>query len=448
MKYFDGIHFYISIINFDDAVEAEEDDYNTLVHSIHLLNSFFSGIERFSKTNCDNIEIEKITSGRIHLYSVGTIEDTINDVLKVCYFAYCFSKQINEVGKYKSLPNIRISIGASFGGFFVHDVELGNEITENTSIGYACNFAAKLQSVAGASQLAVDSDICNSLRYTLPFIARTNERFKKKYNQSCYYTLGLSQLSFCSFVNQQSIDSFIEKQIEYLNDNPLSDMKFTDTNKRLDFDSLNINDGRRFVGIPFYSDVRDFTSKFTSTDSNLSEMAFKVVRLMKSMFDIVKEREGTHIQFQGDREFAVFVTSESDIDSLARPVLAGLKIIDQVPSDIGLSVGVGMSFGKLYATRVGIRNNKDNILIGRIVNEANENEDLYASKNQVVISKEIYDVLKKGGREKLCSVFKQTVNGLYCTDCGYKRFITLTEKKESQSSYDSKSYNGAWRKHV
>ena len=72
----------------------------------------------------------------------------------------------------------------------------------------------------------------------------------------------------------------------------------------------------------------------------------------------------------------------------------------------------------------------------------------FADNDLVLGCIEIYDVLKKGGREKLCSVFKQTVNGLYCTDCGYKRFITLTEKKESQSSYDSKSYNGAWRKHV
>ena len=448
MKYFEGIHFYISIINFDDVVESEEDDYNTLIHSIHLLNSFFSGIERFCKTNCNNLEIEKITSGRIHLYSIGKVEDTIKDVFKTSYFAYCFSKQISSVGKYKSLPDIRINIGASFGGFFVHDVELGDEIIENTSIGYACNFAAKLQSSTGINQLAVDSDIYNGAGYDLPFISKTNERFKKKYNQSCYYVVNLESLSVCNFINQESIDSFIEKQIEYLNDSPLSDMTFTNTNKRLDFDSLNLNDGRKFIGVPFYSDVRDFTSKFSSSDSNLSEMASTVVRLMRSMFDIVNKNEGTHIQFQGDREYAVFVTSETDISSLARPVIAGLKIIDQVPSTIGLSIGVGLSYGKLYATRVGIRNNKDNILIGRIANEANDNEDLYADKNQVVISEKLYDALKKGKMDTLCSIFKRTSNGLYYTSSGFKNYNSLVEKKESQSSKDSNSYNRAWRKHV
>ena len=439
-----GIHFYICIANYVDIIEAEETEYNQLNHSIHLLHSFFSGIERFAKTNCNNIEIEKITSGRIHLFSIGSVEDTFKEVLKIAYFAYAFSLRIKEVAKYKILKDIVLKVGASYGKFFTHEMQLDEETLDFTSIGYACNFAAKLQSVAKISEIVFDCDIKQLSNVVLACEQRASLEFKEKYNQLFYYASKLKDLGSLSFINEQSISHFVEDQVQFLNRKQLGDMSFTDTNSNLNFEILNDNDGRKFRGIPFFADVRDFTSKFSSEDKNLSEMGFKVIKIMSDCFKAVKSNNGTHVQFQGDRECAVFVVAESEIKTYVNPIIAGLKTIDLVSSDVGLSMGVGMSIGKLHATRIGIRGEKDNILVGRVVNDADRFEDKYAKKNQLVISAIIYDILKQNNYDTLCSLFKKLNDEAYYTENGFKYFQNLNEKKDLQSANSRGSYNGAW----
>ena len=446
MNYYKGIHFYININNFEDIVDDEENKQKKLSHSIHLLNSYFSGIERYARTNCDNIEIEKITSGRIHLYTIGTVEGTIKDVLKVICFAYEFSKQIMRVGKYSSLLDMEISVGASYGAFFAIDMKLDADTSEFTSIGFACNYAAKLQSIAGSGVFAFDDDILKGcLSLGLECCSKENIMFSVKYGQGKYYVAKLSSLMDLSFIRESSINSFIDNQIYDLNSKHLSDMTFTDTNKNLNFDSLSLNDGRRFNGTPFYSDVRSFTSKFNSADANLNEMAGKVMTLMKTAFDIVEKNGGTHVQFQGDREFAVFVMSENDVDTLINPIIAGLRMIDAVKVSVGLKVGIGISCGRLHATRIGIRNAKDNLLIGRAVNEANILEDSFADDNQVAISSDLYMQLKANGQNDLCSIFKKSNDYVYITNCGYQNFLAIVQKNKLEKANSSRSYNGAWR---
>ena len=446
MDYYKGIHFYININNIEDIVDDEETKQKKLSRSIHLLHSYFSGIERFARTNCYNVEVEKITSGRIHLYTIGNVEDTIRDILKVLCFAYEFSKRIKTVGKYSSLLDMEISAGASYGAFFTIDMRLDADTSEFTSIGYACNYAAKLQSVAGDSTFAFDGDILkNCLQLGLTCSSRDNELFSVKYAQGKYYVARLSSLMDLSFLRASSINAFVDKQISDLNSRLLGDMSFTDTNKNLNFDSLSLNDGRKFNGIPFFSDVRNFTSKFNSTDTNISEMASKVTGLMKTSFDIVNRNGGTHVQFQGDREFAVFVVSENDAGTLANPVFAGLRMIDTVPSAVGLKVGIGLSCGRLYATRVGIRNAKDNLLIGRTVNDTNELEDKYAGDNQIAISSDLFRKLKETGQNDLCSIFNKYNNDVYITNCGYQSYLSIVQKNNLERATKTNSYNGAWR---
>ena len=446
MNYYKGIHFYININNFEDIVDDEESKQKKLSHSIHLLNSYFSGIERYARTNCNNVEIEKITSGRIHLYTTGSVEETLKDVLKIICFAYEFSKQIMRVGKYNSLLDMVISVGASYGAFFAVDMKLDAETNEFTSIGFACNYAAKLQSAAGNGVFAFDDDIfkgCSQLK--LACYSRENKVFYAKYGQGEYYVANLSSLMHLPFIRESSINSFIDDQISDLNSKLLGDMTFTDTNKNLNFDSLSLNDGRKFVGVPFYSDVRNFTSKFNSADANLTEMASKVMFLMKTAFDIVNSNGGTHVQFQGDREFAVFVISENNADTLVNPIIAGLRMIDAVQTSVGLKVGIGISFGKLHATRVGIRNSKDNLLIGRVVNGANTLEDSCAGDNQIAISSNLFKQLKANGQNDLCSIFKKHNDEVYITSCGYKNYLSIVQKNKLEKANSSNSYNGAWR---
>ena len=49
MQKFEGIHFYVNVANFNEVVIDEESKNGKVNHSIHALDTFFSGIESFGK---------------------------------------------------------------------------------------------------------------------------------------------------------------------------------------------------------------------------------------------------------------------------------------------------------------------------------------------------------------------------------------------------------------
>lgn len=76
-------------------------------------------------------------------------------------------------------------------------------------------------------------------------------------------------------------------------------------------------------------------------------MAVKTQNILTTMYDLVTVNHGIHVQFQGDREFALF-HNYAGYECLSDAVKAGLKMIDAVQT-YGVSIGVGESFGKFYA---------------------------------------------------------------------------------------------------
>ena len=206
MKIEYGIHFYINICNYSQIIEYEENSTGKLNHCIHLLNTFFTSVERYS-AKYKKIEIEKITGSRLHLYAVGDIDEVVDDVLDVICYAYSFSLEVNRISKYKTLPSIKINAGASYGKFITHNIELSDNKTEFTSIGYACNYAAKLQNIAKSNYLCLDDEIYNEIKYKVQCEKLYNAKFKKKYNQDYYYSLAIDKL------NNNEYGDFIDIQI-------------------------------------------------------------------------------------------------------------------------------------------------------------------------------------------------------------------------------------------
>ena len=80
---------------------------------------------------------------------------------------------------------------------------------------------------------------------------------------------------------------------------------------------------------------------------------------------------------------------------------------------------------------------------GRTVNQADENEDKHAGKNQVVISKDIYEAIK-ADRPLLASLFSKKADDLYYTESGYKSFLQNRQKSTLDTNNRQRNYNGAW----
>ena len=171
----------------------------------------------------------------------------------------------------------------------------------------------------------------------------------------------------------------------------------------LNFRKLSKTQCKKLEGIPVFVDVRGFTSQFKEDDSNLEEMTQKTQQVLEAMYRVSTEHGGIHIQFQGDRELSLYHnipeqtmngTYQSEQKCFKAAVLASMRMIDVV-KPYAIHVGVGEDFGRLFATKIGARGEKDNILLGETVIRADTMEDKYAAEDQVAITIEVYNGLKK-----------------------------------------------------
>lgn len=105
MQKFEGIHFYVNVANFNEVVIDEESKNGKVNHSIHALDTFFSGIESFGKKKFpEKYVIEKITGARLHMYVV----DDVNE-------AYFFEPQFSEMEYYMDMKDALDEISGFWG---------------------------------------------------------------------------------------------------------------------------------------------------------------------------------------------------------------------------------------------------------------------------------------------------------------------------------------------
>lgn len=438
MQKFEGIHFYVNVVNFNEVVIDEENKNGKVNHSIHALDTFFSCIESFGKKNfSEKFVIEKITGARLHMYVIDDVNEAYEIVKEVVKFAGDLSRYLNnDIAKYKTLLGFKIQAGACFGSFYNFEFK-GQNVDEETTIGYAANYAAKLQGLCNIGNIAVSSNIFDTVntKEKNKYVKHSSLKVKK-YGEDCYYEMPISKLT-----GNIDYSESLRAGKEYANKVNLTDMLFRKPTKPVAFDELSKKECKEIEGIPLFADVRGFTSQFDNDDTNLEEMAIKTQNILTTMYDQVIENHGIHVQFQGDREFALFHNYVGH-KCLLDAVKAGLKMIDAVQT-YGVSIGVGESFGKMFATRIGAHGEKDYLLIGTTVIEADRNEDENAQANQLVISNDVYLMLKKDKPNWANIFIKQ--EGYYYTTTGYNMLINLISQEQLKVRNRNNNYNGAWR---
>lgn len=437
MKKLEGIHFYVNVANFNDVVMDEETRQGKVNHSIHALDTFFSSIESFGKKEFpDTFVVEKITGSRLHMYVLNDIIESYEVVEEVVKFAGDLTKYLNnDIAKYKTLLGFKIQAGACFGSFYNFEFKRENA-DEETTIGYAANYAAKLQGVSNIGAIAISSNIFDVLEHEKKTIFVKHDSSKvQKYGENCYYEMPIVKLS-----RKLDYTESLSKSREYANKINLTDMVFRKPTKSVTFDDLSKKECKEVEGIPLFADIRGFTSQFDNDDTNLEEMTIKTQDILTAMYNQVEQNKGIHVQFQGDREFALF-HNYSEYECYLDAVKAGLKMIDAVKV-YGVSIGVGQSFGKMFAAKIGARGEKDFLLIGTTVIEADKNEDDNAKANQLVISNDIYVALKRIN-SKWADIFTKA-DGYYYTTSGYNDLTNLIAQEQLRSNNRNNNYNGAW----
>lgn len=434
-----GLHLYINISNFNDILEKEEESNPTEPkHAIHALDTYFSSIEDFCKHHTNNSTIEKITGARLHIYIEDSITNSYNAAKIISQFSYKLSSYLlDNVGKYKSLIRFKIQIGLAYGNFYIFEFN-DSFYSELTSIGYAANFAAKLQALANNNCITISKDIFETIpEKDKTYFNKISDNYLKKYEQDYYYTSLLSKLS-----NNIDFSKYLELSKEKANKVNLYEMNFASASKPIKYNILSKKECKTIEGIPFFADVRNFTTQFNKDDSNLEKMTIKTQKILQSMYTSIIENNGIHIQFQGDREFALF-HNYKNYTCYKDAILAGLRIIDAVKT-FQVNVGIGQSTGKMFASKIGAHSEKDYILLGKTVNEADTYEDKYAKENQIVISCQIYQQLIKIDSILASQFHKDEKNDFYITTQGYEHYSNNYRKHILKNNTRKKDYNGAW----
>ena len=167
-----GFHIYVNIDNFDEILKKEENEGNGIKHSLKLLNSFFVSIRKYvsDKNKFPGMKVEKVTGNRMHLYIEAT-NDSNNIhkkkysqeiILLAIYARHALTTLNEDVAKLNSINDAVISIGSDYGKFRCFEIyDDMKKIDEETSIGFATNYACKLQIVVGKNKIAISDDVFN-----------------------------------------------------------------------------------------------------------------------------------------------------------------------------------------------------------------------------------------------------------------------------------------------
>ncbi|MBE7434496.1 MAG: GAF domain-containing protein [Anaerolineales bacterium] len=167
---------------------------------------------------------------------------------------------------------------------------------------------------------------------------------------------------------------------------------------QLDPNSLQLG-GKRAEITALFADIRGFT---TYSEKLPPERLVSILNLyLAAMADAVLAQEGTVDKFMGDAIMAWFNAPVPQPDHTLRAVKTALAIRDSVENlykelspDAHLAFGVGIHFGDAVLGLIGTEKRLEYTAISDSVNTAKRLQE-NSAKNQIVISKEAYERVKK-----------------------------------------------------
>ncbi|MBQ7250459.1 MAG: hypothetical protein IJS37_03855 [Bacilli bacterium] len=418
-----------------------------------FLNGLFSSIQRFAVGRYPDAVIEKVTGSRLHLY----IEDKRNQgvghcilvMLNIAVYAYGALKTANENSAIALSQPMNIRIGANYGEFRVFSLE-----EEETSIGYAANFACKLLSVTQVSTIAIAKDDYQALNVGARrlFAMTVSPRIKKYTDDGSgvYYAAGLHLL----FANMDALNAAFDDDsrrqvLESFSRHSSRQILMESANSLSDLDRLSENRPVKISGSAIFADIRGFTLLFEPDDSNLNVLVGQIAHTLQKMRAIV-DKSGKHIQIQGDKEVGVFAGAYAGkVVSVGEAVRSGMNILDFFAGE-KFSVGIGMASGPIYVAKVGIRNNTDVVIFGRTVSLGDWLQETRAEEGDLVITDQMHnELLKEPYLKFLANQFKPIDYGLYWkTDVGLTEYTQRFQNNKNNEAIAKKEYPGAYRSFV
>lgn len=428
-----GIHLYISICNLDSIVTSELKKGQSMGRLFYAIDLFSRNIEEYVTKHCgaNQVWVEKITGSRIHFVFLKSALLS-KEFFGVVNRAFSLINVINHsISSLMSLKDLALNMGADFGLFLDYDIYFEG-LSENNSIGYPANYAAKVQSKADPGELLLTKDAHDALDFRT-YLTEATEVKKERgilagtiYEGKTYYSLTSDKWNRLApskeelMEEKESIGSFEKLLNQY------------SPNNQTVFDGSSFAKSTRPGSIilkessVLYCDIRGFTKKFAKDGSNLLSMSQVAIKSLQKMYDCTSQKSLTHIQFQGDRELSI---ENNGIDNAFACAFEMLSVFEKhFSQSLGyadMAIGIGIGFGSFYYAKVGARSSKDPLLLGLPVSLADTAEDKYAAnRNSIAIHKDGFDKIMANSN---------AITKAVATDLFYKKddFYVLKPEKTS-----------------
>lgn len=453
-----GVHLYVNIRNLMNVINKEEEKDADLKRTLHRLQTYFVGHTKLIKQY--NGTIEKYTGGRSHILFEENDNTSYDKILKAVVACFIYNNNIfNKLTKYSNYPKFSIHAGLDYGDYFEYYIKDNVNDAEFTTIGRVANNSAKIQSYAPRNYIYITKKFYDKLDsdFKEVFVELTEEdkeEFNNKIRSKIFYKAHYKDIFTEDEMkvieeNLSDVKERVEKESQDLN---ISDIEFESCNKQISFDGLSLKGKNKKLdsaGV-ICADIRGFTKLFYENDKNLDDLFEVMEEIYSIMGAVVLNNEGTKVQYQGDKIIAIFNDFNGAEDHIIRMLRAAFELKQEVHNlnkqhdnkkklnNREITVGIGCSSDKVIATRLGMIGNKDNIVLSDAYKMANKCEDDYAGSNEIVVYKDLKDIIdekaKKSGvpeflaLQEMFSAISKT--GYYVTTATLDDFKEIVKEKE------------------
>ncbi len=370
----DGVHAYLDIVNADELLESTERESETshkrFVRYLHILSRV---VHATVLAGTDVFKIDQ-QNHRLHLLQFKPYDDErkrIASMVSVMRALHTLLAKVDAL--HGEFSDAKVCVGVESGvALAVTNGTRGDR--ELLFLGPPANRAAKL--------LCDRSGIFLGERARMAlgdgFEGRAEDALESAQLDALDELAGLGL----------DVERMLARWKVELAETPLREVQFIRPSpplSSLDIVTLTPANSRRFDGVAFMADIDGFT-KFVAKriEDRLGEAeAVQVLHVIrKELRDVLNDEGGRKVRYIGDCLQGAMLEGERETDpektvAVAMDIAARMRssfaiIHELLPASKELGLAIGIEYGPLTITRVGVKTNRDRVIAGRALMKAEE----------------------------------------------------------------------------
>lgn len=390
----DGVHLYSDILNLDEMLRCTDVEGETChKRTLRFLNQHYRAVERILN-ECDMRRVD-FANQRLHALVTKPYDDEGMRVHRAVAAAQLVIDVLAETGDdHEHIPDAVVRVGIDTGRTLaVNNGRSGNR--EPLFLGPAANHAAKRAAGGNAGGIFLTNEAREAVglkgvrEADLDTTPLTSVEVKVSQDKA---DLGTSK------------DALVRKWREDLEDNPIGDFVFsghTPPMRNLDFTVLTPGNSRRQDALSLYADLDGFTRYVGRHIDDEPEDVVRAMHVIRSELEAVltTEFDGRRVRFIGDCIHGLMAegtarTTDAEVSVSDAVLCAGglrssfdvcLELLgDEGVDTAGLGLAVGLEFGPMTATRLGLKGSRTRCSVSRGV-LASEEEQARCSGRETAI---------------------------------------------------------------